>query len=346
MTPLTLTAATKVALLKEPKTYPGAPRQITAIETHMSWVFLTETHAYKMKKPVLYPYLDFSTLSAREWNCREEFRLNQRLAPGVYLGVVPLCLDPSGVVRVEGEGDAVEWLVKMRRLPADRMLNRLIEDHALAQEDVRRVAELLVEFYRESTPIAVNEAAYRERIAVSIARNQEVLARPEYGLTAALIESVHGTLTRLVENQPALFDRRVREGRIVEGHGDLRPEHVCLVPQPIVFDRLEFNRDLRVIDPAEELSFLAMECERLGARFVGETLFAAYTEAAGDAPPQALLDFYMAHRACVRARLAALHTIDAPRATWPKWITAAAAYLQLAASYCDRLARTSIAESP
>lgn len=346
MTPSTLTAEAKVALLKQPQTYPDAPRRITAIETHMSWVFLTETHAYKMKKPVLYPYLDFSTLAAREWNCREEFRLNQRLAPGVYLGVVPLRLDPSGVVRVEGEGNVVEWLVKMRRLPADRMLNRLIQDHALAPEDVRRVAELLVKFYRESTPIAVNEAGYRKRIAATTARNREVLARPQYELTPALVESVHGTLARLVENEPALFDQRVRERRIVEGHGDLRPEHVCLTSQPIVFDRLEFNRDLRVIDPAEELSFLAMECERLGAPFVGETLFAVYAETAGDAPPRVLLDFYMAQRACVRARLAALHTVDAPRASWPKWAAAAAAYLQLAATYCDRLARTSIANSP
>lgn len=332
------TLAAKVAWLHDPRVYPDAARHITAIETHMSWVFLTETHAYKMKKPVRYPYLDFSTLAARERNCREEFGLNQRLAPGVYFGVVPLCLRGSKAARLEGEGRVVEWLVKMRRLPADRMLDRLIATHAVAPDDVRRLAERLVAFYRESAPVAVGEDAYRAQYRAAIALNRDVLARPEHRLPAHLVEDVHAALRRIVASAPTLFDRRVQAGRIVEGHGDLRPEHVCLEAQPIVFDRLEFNRDLRVIDAAEELAFLAMECERLDAPFVGEILFDVYAHAAGDAPPPALLDFYRAHRACIRARLAAQHTLDAPRSSWPKWNAAAAGYLRLAAVHCERLA--------
>ena len=338
------TLEAKVGLLKDPRTYPIPPRQITAIETHMSWVFLTDTHAYKLKKPVRYPYLDFSTLQAREWNCREEFRLNQRLAPGVYQGVVPLCLDPSTAARLEGEGAVVEWLVKMRRLPADRMLDRLIEKRALIPADVDGLAELLVAFYRESAPIALSGATHRAQYRAAIRLNRAALARPEHELPAALIEDVYATLMRTVDGAPELFDRRVREGRIVEGHGDLRPEHVCLEPRPIVFDRLEFNRDLRIIDPVEELSFLSMECERLGAPFVGQVLFDVYVKATADTPPQALRDFYMAHRACLRARLAALHTVDAPRSMWPKWTAVAAEYLRLAESYCIRLADASAAD--
>lgn len=333
------TLAAKVAWLHDPRAYPDSARRIAAIETHMSWVFLTETHAYKMKKPVRYPYLDFSSLAARERNCREEFRLNQRLAPGVYLGVVPLCVQGSKPARLEGEGRVVEWLVKMRRLPADRMLDRLIATHAAAPDGVRRLAEWLVAFYRESAPIDVSAEAYRAQYQAAIALNRDVLGRPQHELPPRLIEDVHAALSRTVESAPALFDQRVREGRIVEGHGDLRPEHVCLETQPIVFDRLEFNRDLRVIDAAEELAFLSMECERLGAGFVGEILFDVYARAADDTPPPALLDFYRAHRACIRARLAAQHTLDAPPATWPKWNAAAAEYLRLAAVYCQRLAR-------
>ena len=329
----------KVALLRDPRTYPDSPRAITAIETHMSWVFLTETHAYKLKKPVRYPYLDFVSLDARERNCREEYRLNQRLAPGVYLGVVPLSRVGTNAARLEGVGHVIEWLVKMRRLPADRFLDHLIKAQTLTPGDVAPLAAVLVEFYREAAPIAVNADAHRARFCATIRRNRDILAAPQYRLPIELVRGVHATLQGLVESAPELFDRRVRDGRIIEGHGDLRPEHVCLEARPIIFDRLEFNRELRIIDPAEELCFLSMECERLGAPFVKEILFDAYLHASGDAPPAALLDFYLAHRACVRARLAALHINDAPRSRWPRWLVLAAEYLGIAASYCDRLTR-------
>lgn len=327
----------KVALLKKPNTYPDAPRKITAIETHMSWVFLTDTHAYKLKKPVRYPYLDFGSLGAREFNCREEYRLNQRLAPGVYLSVVPLCRVGADSARLEGEGAIVEWLVKMRRLSADRFLDNLIKAQALAASDVAAIAAVLVEFYREAGPIPVSARAHRERLIGSIGRNRDVLAAPAHALPAAQVQSVHGTLLNVVETSSELFDQRVRDKRIIEGHGDLRPEHICLEKRPIIFDRLEFNRDLRIIDPVDELAFLSMECERLGAAFVKGLLLEAYMHASGDTPPDVLINFYTAHRACLRARLAVLHTVDAPPSHWPHWRAAAADYLQIAASYCDRL---------
>ena len=329
---------TKVALLKEPGSYPDSPTQVQTIETHMSWVFLTDRYAYKLKKPVRYPYLDFSSLEAREHYCREEYRLNQQLAPGVYLNVVPLCVDDANNARLGGPGRVVEWLVKMRRLPENRMLDRLIKAHRLASRDIHLLATVLVAFYCKATPISLDVQAYRERFMETIARNRDILATPHYELPAELVRTVHERLLTYLETSPDLFDRRARERRLVEGHGDLRPEHVCLEPQPIIFDRLEFNRDLRIIDPVDELSFLSMECERLGAAFVRNILFGAYVQATGDAPPQTLVSFYMAHRACLRARLAALHTVDAPPRRWPQWLAAAADYLHIAADHSDRLA--------
>jgi aminoglycoside phosphotransferase family enzyme len=336
---------TKVALLKKPGSYPDSPARIQTIETHMSWVFLTDRYAYKLKKPVRYPYLDFSSLEARERYCREEYRLNQQLAPGVYLGVVPLCVDDANIARVGGEGRVVEWLVKMRRLPGNRMLDQLIKAHRLAPRDLDPLAAILVRFYSEARLISLDAQTYRARFSATIARNRDILATPNYELPAEQVRTVHERLLTYLETVPELFDRRAREGRIVEGHGDLRPEHVCLETRPIIFDRLEFNRDLRVIDPVDELSFLSMECERLGAAFVRDVLFGAYARVTGDAPPQTLVSFYMAHRACLRARLAALHTVDAPPSRWPQWLTVAADYLRIATDHSERLTGTA-ADSP
>jgi len=327
----------KVAALKDPRIYAEAPRSVVAIETHMSWVFLTKQFAYKLKKPVRYPYLDFSTLAAREFNCREEFRLNQRLAPGVYLDVVPLCRADAGRISFCGEGAVIDWLVKMRRLPAERFLDNLIKQQVITPHDVERLANVLVAFYREATPVPLSASDYRARFAGTIGRNREILANPQYALPMEHVRRVLDGLLHCLDASPELFDQRVSEQRIVEGHGDLRPEHVCLEATPIVFDRLEFNAALRITDPVEELAFLSMECERLGAPFVKDVLFRSYRNATGDSPPRALLDFYMAHRACVRARLAALHTEDLPRTQWPHWLTAAADYLRVAARYSDRL---------
>lgn len=326
----------KVACLKDPQTYPERPARIEALETHMSWVFLTGRHAYKLKKPVRYEYLDFSTLEARAQSCQEEVRLNQRLAPGVYLGVVALALDAQAKPRVESAGAPVEWLVKMRRLPAERMLDVVIRRGAPEREDTRAVAALLAGFYKESPPVALPEADYRRDYAHRVEVNRAALAAHAGGIPAAQVEAVHAAQLDYIRNAPQAFDRRVQAGRIVEGHGDLRPEHVCLERPPVIFDRLEFNRQFRIVDAADELASLAMECERLGAPPVGEELFRAYVEATGDDPPPALVRFYMTYRACLRARLAILHTRELERAGWPKWETLAADYLRLAGEIVNR----------
>jgi aminoglycoside phosphotransferase family enzyme len=327
----------KVALLKDPRTYPHKPTRIDTVETHMSWVFLTDTHAYKLKKPVRYDFLDFSTLGAREWNCREELRLNPPLAPDVYLAVVPLAIGPAGALRLEGEGAVVEWLVKMRRLPAEQMLDHVIRAHRLHEPDIERLAQVLMAFYRNAPPVAMTSSAYRKQFERMIELNRAVLSMPRYRLSANVVARTHDALSETLASDPDMFGRRVHDGRIVEGHGDLRPEHVCLEERPVVFDRLEFNREFRLLDAVDELCFLAMECERLGVPAVGRVLFNAYRAATGDDPPERLRCFYSAHRACVRARLAVLHTDELEPTAWDKWLGSARKYLNLAEGYCRAL---------
>ncbi len=323
----------KVALLRQPPTYPEKPAYIEAVETHMSWVFLTPHHAFKLKKPVHYDYLDFSTVAARKKNCEEELRLNQRLAPGVYRGVVALTMDARGEALIGGQGEVIDWLVKMRRLPAERMLDYLIRHRTLEPVETHVVAEILAHFYRESAALKISGDEYRRQCERNVRANYDVLANPVYDLPAALVEAVHEVQNEFVRRAPELLDRRATEGRIVEGHGDLRPEHVCLESPPVIFDRLEFNRAFRIIDPADELAFLAMECERLGASQIGEEFFGVYRRVTGDHPPPQLVYFYKAHRACVRARLAIWHVRDSAQSAWPRWRATAEEYLRLAESY-------------
>ena len=323
----------KVALLLRPETYPEYQRRIDTIQTHMSWVFLTPRHAYKLKKPVRYEFLDFSTLEARRLNCLEELRLNARLAPDVYLAVVPLAVGAGGQARLEGAGEVVEWLVKMRRLPSDRMLDEMIRRRALAAGDIRHTARVLAEFYREARGIPMSGAEYRAQYEQNIHANFQALAEPAYGLPADLLQTIHSAQLRLLRDEPGLFDRRAEAGRVIEGHGDLRPEHVCLEPHPVIFDRLEFNRRFRILDAADELAFLAMECDRLEADFVGPELFRVYAEVTGDAPPPALIAFYKSHRACLRAKLAILHTRELAPEHWPRWRALAEEYLRLGDGY-------------
>ena len=337
-----LDLAAKVAALREPRAYPEPPGSIEAVETHMSWVFLTPEFAYKLKKPVRYAYLDFSTLAARARNCAEELRLNQRLAPGVYLGVVALTQESDGRVRINGEGEVVEWLVKMRRLPLYRMLDSLIRRDAVLPEDIQRLALLLAVFYRECPPVEMRGEDYRRDYEAMLGANLAVLGDPAYGLPVETVRKVYARLAEFARQAPGLLAPRAAHNRIVEGHGDLRPEHVCLEARPVIFDRLEFNREFRLVDAADELGSLAMECERLGAAWIGPALFEAYAESTGDRAPPALLHFYMSYRASLRARLAILHTRELPRAAWDKWRALAADYLRLAATHAERLAASPV----
>ena len=310
------------------------------IETHMSWVFLTDRHAYKLKKPVRYDYLDFSTIEARRQNCEDEIRLNRRLAPDVYLAAIPLTADAEGGLRLDGTGAVVDWLVKMRRLPADQMMDRAITARTLTRADVRHVAGFLSHFYLGCAPIELDPARYRECRARDIGDNLRELTDPAFALAADPIRAVCAAQRAFLEQRAELFDRRVRAGHIVEGHGDLRPEHICLRPVLAIIDCLEFSRELRILDAADELAYLALECERLGAAWAGGALFEAYTHVTGDAPDPALIHFHQSFRACLRAKIALWHLKEVRFRSSPKWKQLALEYLHLAGAHASRLAGT------
>jgi uncharacterized protein len=323
----------KIAWLSHPESYTDLTSAVEIIETHMSCLFLTDRLVYKMKKPVRYPFLDFTTLEARRENCEEEVRLNRRLARHVYLGAVPLVLADSGL-ELEGAGEAVEWLVKMRRLPRHLMLDCAIREGRVSENDVRRFSRVLATFYRAAERVPLTTSMYRDRLRQRALTQHAALADPLYGLDRARLEMLRDAQLAFLSASAAAFDARVERELIVDGHGDLRPEHVCLAAHPVFIDCLEFSRDLRIIDPVEELAYLAMECELLGARHVGEIALETYCELTGDAPAMALVRFYELQRAVLRARLALGHLEEGLSASGrAKWIGRAHAYLALAERY-------------
>jgi aminoglycoside phosphotransferase family enzyme len=326
----------KVAFLRQPGSYPDPTNRVEAVETHMSWVFLTDAFAYKLKKPVCYDYLDFSTLEARRLDCEAELRLNRRLAAEVYLAVLPLLLAVDGSLSLGGEGQPVDWLVKMRRLPAARMLDSLIRQRAVTQDAVRNLAHRLAAFYAGAVVEPLSTENYRQRLAGQIAASLRELGRPEFGLPTDRLLRLADAQSACLRQLAALLDDRVAQGRIVEGHGDLRPEHVCFLPEPVVIDCLEFKRDFRIADAQDELSHLALACEWLGMPEIGPWLLVGYGEASGDQWPAPLLHFYQSCRATLHVKLAIWHLRDDSRYPPQKWIRIAHEYMALAERHIEQ----------
>ena len=321
--------ADKVAQLRRPATYGPQVARVEAIETHMSWVFLTETRAYKLKKPVRTEFLDYSTVEARRRCCREEVRLNRRLAARVYLGTVGLMRAPDHTLRVGGAGQVIDWLVEMQRLPADRMLDVQIGRGTVDADILRRAAEVLATFYAGAEPAGWSANAYRRRLEGAIGHARDQLHRLQYCLPADSVDALAAAQRAMLARAPALL--AARAGRVVDAHGDLRPEHVCLEPEPVFIDCLEFDRDLRMLDPLSELAFLALECERLGAPAAGTVFIDAYVERTGDRAAPEVMAFYRSHHAYLRAMIAAWHLDDGAIDNHDKWRTRARQYLKLGA---------------
>lgn len=328
-----------VAFLGKPSAYGLESGVVEAKETHMSWVFMTRDRVFKLKKPLRTPFLDFSSLEARERFCKEEVRLNRRLAPSVYLRAAAVVMARDGTLSIEGEGRVVDWLVVMRRLPEERMLDRAIHDNSATPKDIGRALDLLFEFFAGAPPVDVARDRYLATLQLQHAQNGVVLTDKRFDLARSAVDETLAIVREIIDAGPGWLLEPLESRRIIEGHGDLRPEHICLTDPPAIIDCLEFNRDLRLVDPFDELSYLAMECRMLGAVELADSLAGRYAKRAGVGPSQILLDFYTAYRAAIRARLALEHLIYWPGRDGERWTAQGRAYLEAAHAASLKLRR-------
>lgn len=330
------TLADKVSYLSGPAAYPGCAGAVTRRETHMSWVFFADDTVYKLKKPIRLSYLDFSTLARREAACRAEFMLNQCLAPGVYLGVEPLTRTVDGLM-LGGSGEIVDWLVRMRRLDEARTLQALLQAGRADDLDLSGLAALLVRFFRHTPAVPRSPAEHLTAWRALLAENRKVLLDPRLGLPQGAIRRVLAVQARFLRVRAPTLARRCAQRRIVDGHGDLRPEHIWMGPPVKIIDRLEFSARLRAVDRVDELASLEVEMARLGGAAAGLRLRRRVLAALGERPPPELYLFYRTYRATLRARLAIAHLQDARPRTPEKWPAQARAYLAIAARDAGRL---------
>jgi aminoglycoside phosphotransferase family enzyme/predicted kinase len=296
-----------VSLMNDASSYPDSPASVQVIETHISHVFLTDKHAYKLKKPVRFEFLDFSSVELRHQACLNEVRLNRRLAPDIYLDVLPITQNASGKLALNGDGQSVDWVVQMQRLPANNALDVILRERRLTANHIQAVAQHLTGFYARLLSKELTSDAYCEALQRHIRANGSALL-DTCDAENTRIRRVQSAQLRFLHVEHDLLGSRATGGRIVDGHGDLRPEHIYLNGRPTVIDCVEFSDELRTVDIADELSFLGMECERLGDGGLGERVLAEYEKVCGDYVPESLLSFYRCYRASVRAKVAALRS--------------------------------------
>ncbi|TMQ90352.1 gluconate kinase [Actinomadura soli] len=269
-------------------------------ETHIGIVFFTADRAYKLKKPVNLGFLDFSTRELRERACHEEVRLNRRFAPDVY----------SGVADVHGpDGKVCDHLVVMRRMPADRRLATLVRAGMPVEDALRDIARTLAAWHAQA-PRGPEISAQGARDALQARWNDSFnQVRPFHGdvIDAATATQIEELATEFLAAREPLFDARIADGRVVDGHGDLLAGDIfCLDDGPRILDCLEFDAKLRSLDGLDDASFLAMDLERLGVPALAERFVNWYAEFAADPAPPSLRHHYVAYRAFVRAKVACL----------------------------------------
>jgi aminoglycoside phosphotransferase family enzyme len=322
--------------LLNPEAYPHKPQKIELVQTQMSFIFLTGEYVYKIKKPVNLGYLDYTTLEKRHFFCHQELELNRRLCPDVYLAVVPI-IEERGRLRIEERGKAIEYAVKMKQLPQDRMMDVLLPRSQVTLEMVANVAEKLADFHKKAE--TSQEIAAFGSLGIIRYNCDENFAQTEkyIGITIpkAEYERLKGYTDNFITNNAGLFEKRVREGRIRDCHGDLHAAHICFTDDICIYDCIEFNDRFRYCDVVSEIAFLAMDLDRYQQASLSRHLVNTYVRLSRDEELRKLLDFYKCYRAYVRGKVESfklddpyIHAEEKARV-----LTTAQSYFQLAESY-------------
>ncbi|MBI4379371.1 MAG: gluconokinase [Nitrospinae bacterium] len=298
-----------------PATYPVKPESVDMIQTHISYLFLAGEYVYKVKKPVNFGFLDYSTLEKRKFYCDQEIRLNSRLSPEIYLGVSQITSE-KGILSLDGKGWVEEYAVRMKRLPQDKMMDRMILDKRVNKSSIREIAAKLVIFHQHAD---INDEICKFGDIGIISKNiDENFIQTEKYIGISLSNGEYNFIKdfslRFIEDNMALFKKRINQKRIMDCHGDLRAEHICLTERIYIFDCIEFNDRFRYGDVASEVAFLAMDLDFFGEDDLSRYFVDSYRELSGDKDIMKLINFYKCYRAYVRGKVESFK-LDDPNVT-------------------------------
>ena len=281
---------------------------VELLETHISWILLSGSLAYKLKKPVRLPFLDFTELGARQRDCELELRLNQRLAPSLYLDVVPICGSPQ-FPRIDGVGEPIDYAVRMRRFPAGALLSEQLADGKLRAAQVEQLAQRLADFHRDA-PVAARDSDFGspEQISMSV---RSVIGQLESAVDVARMRELREWIDEQSRRLAAVWLQRRTVGAVRECHGDLHLANAVQVDdQVLAFDCIEFDPALRWIDVISDLAFLTMDLQAHGRADLAFSALDTYLQRSGEYAGLQVLRFYEVYRALVRALVSGLQTRD------------------------------------
>lgn len=296
-----------IAALLKPEAYPDPTSKVELIQTHISWVFLTDRYAYKVKKPVDLGFLNFTTLWRRHYYLKQELMLNRRLCPEIYLAVLPITASSFGV-KVGGRGRPLEYILRMVRMPQARMMDEVADREGLNREIMDRIIHRLVPFYRQAASGSpINKFGSLKVIAYN---HEENFARIKRCVGRLLpreaFEEIRAFARGFLKRHQELFRRRIKEGRIRDCHGDLHMKNICLENSVYIFDCIEFNPRFRYGDVAADIDFLAMDLDFHDFWELSRYFVEGFAAASGDPELLMILDFYKCYRACVRGKINAV----------------------------------------
>jgi aminoglycoside phosphotransferase family enzyme/predicted kinase len=304
-----------LAFLAQPESYPHQPDQVKHIQTHISHVFIASPFVYKLKKPVDFGFLDYSTLEKRHTFCQREVVLNRRLCKGIYLGVVSIVKQGDQLViePEDGSGEIIEYAVKMRELPEEYFLHRYIEENKLTDQHLDRVANLLADFYNSQEPDEnVLKWGKIENIRYNTDENFSQ-TKQFIGLTidANTFKAIRHFTNRYLEGHEELFEKRIEEKRIVDGHGDLHLDHIHITEDQVrIYDCIEFNERFRYGDLAVDIAYLAMDLDFANCWQAERYFVDQMAENLDDSDLHQILDFYKCYRAYIKGKVKSLQSTE------------------------------------
>ena len=328
-----------VDALMEPQAYDEQPGHIEVVQTHISYVFLTKNFVYKVKKAVNFGFLDFSTLEKRRFFCEKELQLNRRLCDDMYLEVVTI--NKSDTIKIKGKGETVEYALKMKRMPQEKIMNKLLEENKVDEKLIAKIAKITADFHSKAeTNQQISEFGSLKIIKTNWDENFEqtrnVIGKTVSAQDFQLVFEKIGNFMK--KNQP-LLEKRITDGKVRDCHGDIHSGNIFVTDRVYIFDAIEFNERFRYSDVAADMGFLAMDLDFKGRTDLSEFFVRKYVSYSGDEELLKLLPFYKCYRAYVRGKVVGFKLSDPNICDKEKKEATkeAKAYFKLAAKYAKNL---------